>query len=148
MNNTHHPSSNEEVELNITPIIDCFTVLITFILASASFISIGFFEASTPGPGDYSESKQTDIDATVRIHNNGAIELKWSGKKNGNIRIDSIHKESGKKITEAIENLKKEKLSISAVMISASDQSDYGELAAVLSAIDQSGIPAVVGDIQ
>jgi biopolymer transport protein ExbD len=32
--------NGQEVELNITPIIDCFTVLITFLLASASFLSL------------------------------------------------------------------------------------------------------------
>ena len=42
-------SSGQDVDLNITPIIDCFTVLITFLLASASFLSIGFFEVYTPG---------------------------------------------------------------------------------------------------
>ena len=40
-----------EVELNLTPVLDCFTVLITFLLASAGFLSIGFFEAALPGAG-------------------------------------------------------------------------------------------------
>jgi len=42
-------SNSQDVDINITPIIDCFTVLITFLLASASFLSIGCFEVSTPG---------------------------------------------------------------------------------------------------
>lgn len=37
--------SSQDFELNLAPIIDCFTVLITFLLATASFLSIGFLEA-------------------------------------------------------------------------------------------------------
>lgn len=34
----------QDFDLNIAPIIDCFTVLIAYLLISASFISIGFFD--------------------------------------------------------------------------------------------------------
>ena len=35
-----------DFDLNLAPIIDCFTVLITFLLISASYISINIIEAS------------------------------------------------------------------------------------------------------
>ncbi|RYZ61531.1 MAG: hypothetical protein EOP09_19835, partial [Proteobacteria bacterium] len=34
-----------EFDLNLAPIIDCFTVLITFLLVSASFLSVSIFDA-------------------------------------------------------------------------------------------------------
>ena len=34
-----------DFELNLAPIIDCLVVLITFMLASASFLSISIFDA-------------------------------------------------------------------------------------------------------
>src|SRR4051812_27404214 len=36
----------QDFDINLAPIIDCFTVLISFMLASASFLAIGVFEAS------------------------------------------------------------------------------------------------------
>ena len=37
--------TSQDFDVNITPIIDSFTVLITFMLASASFLSVGIFDA-------------------------------------------------------------------------------------------------------
>ena len=36
--------SEQDFDLNIAPIIDCFTVLIAYLLISASFVSMGFFD--------------------------------------------------------------------------------------------------------
>lgn len=35
-----------DIDLNLAPIIDCFTVLITYLLVSASFLSLTVFDAS------------------------------------------------------------------------------------------------------
>jgi biopolymer transport protein ExbD len=141
-------SSENEVELNITPIIDCFTVLITFLLASASFISVGFFAASTSGPGESSETQKPDIDAMIYIGKNGSIELKWNGKKNGSIRFNEWNETNSKQITETLTKLKSEPLLINQIMVSASNDTEYGNLANILGAVDQSGLPVVVGDFQ
>ena len=37
-----------DFELNLASIIDCFTVLITYLLVSASFISLGILDVSVP----------------------------------------------------------------------------------------------------
>ncbi|NDF14013.1 hypothetical protein EB061_01655 [bacterium] len=37
-----------DVELNIAPIVDCFTVLIAYMLVSMSFIQLSIFEAEAP----------------------------------------------------------------------------------------------------
>jgi biopolymer transport protein ExbD len=38
--------SNQDVELNLAPIIDCFTVLITYLLVTASFITLASVDVS------------------------------------------------------------------------------------------------------
>ena len=38
-------SGGQDFELNLASLIDCFTVLITFLLASASFLSVGILDA-------------------------------------------------------------------------------------------------------
>ena len=37
-------NSNQDFEINLAPIIDCFTVLITYLLVSASFLSLAVFD--------------------------------------------------------------------------------------------------------
>ncbi|MDR3607063.1 MAG: biopolymer transporter ExbD [Oligoflexia bacterium] len=41
-----------DFELNIAPIVDCFTVLIAYLLVSMSFISLGMFEVGVAASGD------------------------------------------------------------------------------------------------
>ncbi len=145
--NLHENNQTEsDVELNITPIIDCFTVLITFLLASASFISIGYFEAHTPGPGDQSDAKKPDVDAIIRIGKTGTVELKWTGKTTGTRRINGINDETMRVITGELSKLKDQKLIINQVMIHADNETPYSSLASIMSAVDQSGLPAVIGD--
>lgn len=43
-----------DFDLNIAPIIDCFTVLIAYMLISASFISLGILDVSVSASGDAS----------------------------------------------------------------------------------------------
>jgi biopolymer transport protein ExbD len=37
--------NSQDADINLAPIIDCFTVLIAFMLVSASFLSIGVLDA-------------------------------------------------------------------------------------------------------
>jgi biopolymer transport protein ExbD len=43
--------SEQDVELNLAPIIDCFTVLITYLLVSASFISLTVLNVGVSASG-------------------------------------------------------------------------------------------------
>lgn len=42
---------SQDFDINLAPIIDCFTVLITFMLVSASFLAIGIFDAGVEAAG-------------------------------------------------------------------------------------------------
>src|SRR4051812_10232604 len=44
--------SNQDFDLNIAPIIDCFTVLITYLLVSASFISLNVLDIGVAASGE------------------------------------------------------------------------------------------------
>ncbi len=44
--------SGQDFDLNIAPIIDCFTVLITYLLVSASFLSLSVLEAGVAASGE------------------------------------------------------------------------------------------------
>lgn len=86
-------AGSQEVELNITSIVDCFTVLITFMLASASFLSIGFFEAVTTGPEKESRepSKETPppVEITVTLRKDFTYLIKVTGKASRERRLEA-----------------------------------------------------------
>lgn len=76
----HH--GEQDFELNIAPIIDCFTVLITYLLVSASFISLGVLDVNvaTPTAGaDMTEEPKTSL--AVELNDNHTISIRITGSE-------------------------------------------------------------------
>lgn len=74
-------SDSQEIELNIASIIDCFTVLITFMLASASFLSIGILDAGiAAGAASPTNSQPPAVSITIELKANQVMQVKLSGK--------------------------------------------------------------------
>ncbi len=79
--------SGQDFDLNIAPIIDCFTVLITYLLVSASFISLKVIEAgvavSDPNAAAAQPPPPTPpqppLNAEVFLLKTGAAQLKVTG---------------------------------------------------------------------
>ncbi len=78
--NTGSASRSQDFDLNLAPIVDCFTVLITFMLVSASFLSIGILEASpnTLGQATTSPSAPTET-LRMELKIEGVAEIQVSG---------------------------------------------------------------------
>jgi biopolymer transport protein ExbD len=74
-----------DLELNIAPIVDCFTVLIAYLLVTMSFISLGIIEAGVaatgPAPEQAVESPPPEVplNVSVQINPENRIELKITG---------------------------------------------------------------------
>lgn len=139
-------SSDGEVELNITPIIDCFTVLITFLLASASFISIGFFEAYTPGNAADPSQSEPDTEAIIKIRANQVAEFTVKGKKNYKLTFDMKQKGSLDGLEGELKKLHDQKVNMNNVLVSADDEVDYKVLADLMNSLNESKFPVVVGE--
>ena len=76
-----------DFELNLAPIIDCFTVLVTFMLASSSFLAITWMEAQLPGSAAADTAQTTQpVILDVRLTEKGA-KVGISGK--GKSDVDS-----------------------------------------------------------
>jgi biopolymer transport protein ExbD len=81
--------SNQEVELNLAPIIDCFTVLITYLLVTASFLTLVAVDVgvsmSNPNPDSKAPPpapvKDPPPTMTMTLAENGEIVLVVSGPK-------------------------------------------------------------------
>ncbi|MDR3607395.1 MAG: biopolymer transporter ExbD [Oligoflexia bacterium] len=82
-------SSNQDFELNLAPIIDCLTVLITFMLASATFLSIGILDAGVAAGGSAAATEQAPppVNLTIELGHDKNFVLKVTGKENRVIPI-------------------------------------------------------------
>ena len=74
-----------EVELNLAPIIDCFTVLITYLLVTASFLTLTALDVSVAATNPSSSSPpppptdEKPMVMTMDISDTGDVLLKVSG---------------------------------------------------------------------
>lgn len=71
-------------ELNIVPIIDCLTILVTFMLASGVFISIGLLDVgvSASGAALAAVDGNPPIDIQVELRADKTFKLKVNGREN------------------------------------------------------------------
>lgn len=74
--------AEHDFELNLASIIDCFTVLITYLLLSASFVSLGIFDVSVPVASLSSfPSQDKKVTLTLILQAHGGLSLKVEGGK-------------------------------------------------------------------
>jgi biopolymer transport protein ExbD len=137
---------SQEVEVNITPVIDCFTVLITFLLASASFLSIGFFEAATPGYDAAPGAREPLTEIHVRIRESGGIELREKGKKSGVFRFSLDNPESVKGFRAELAAAAAPSAGATRILLSAGEKTGFASIAAVMEHLNETSLPVVIGD--
>ena len=141
--------SPADFDINLAPIIDCFTVIIAFLLASAAFLSIGVFEAAVPsanpGQGQQSLSNTSTIDVVATLKSNGDFEISWSGVKSGSSKVAA---QGGANLKAFADELKKIRDSVDSAVpgsleIRAADGSSYSDIIEVLESARPS-FPAVI----
>jgi len=139
-------NNSQDVDINITPIIDCFTVLITFLLASASFLSIGFFEVTTPGNAVDAAQTEPDTELVVKVKANQIAEFREKGKKNGTLRFDLSKPESVKSLESELDTLKSNEYKLNQILVSADDEVGFESLSLVMGHLNRANLPVVVGE--
>lgn len=74
--------SNQDIDLNLAPIIDCFTVLITYLLVTASFLTLTSVDVSVSATGTAAASAPSSEPPPMTM----SIELKVGGEMEIQIR--------------------------------------------------------------
>lgn len=75
-------NGSQDFELNLAPIIDCFTVLITYLLVSASFISLGILDvgvSAVKDGGDGPVSAEVPMNVVLQMEAHGKMQIKATG---------------------------------------------------------------------
>jgi biopolymer transport protein ExbD len=79
--------SGQEIELNLAPIIDCFTVLITYLLVTASFLSLAALDVGVSATGTAAapakDSGPPPMVMSMEIMMNGDIKINVRGGVSG-----------------------------------------------------------------
>lgn len=144
----HH--GEQDFELNIASIIDCFTVLITYLLVSASFISLGILEVSIEGPPMAQPNPpppEPTVNLSVLLGDNGSLTLKASGKERASFDIPA---KAGKPDFDGLDaQLKESKIrwpTVDSIKLSATDGSVYQDLVRTVEVIKKEIPSVIIGD--
>ena len=137
---------SQDFDLNLAPIIDCFTVLIAFMLASASYLAIGVFEsavannAAAPNTNQPPASIRIDVDLTMEKE----IVLKVDGKLKLQKKIPAVNGayDLGSLVTE-ITSLRGKFSDAKNMVLSAADDVEYNEIIAAMETLKKA-MPSIL----
>lgn len=120
-------SNSQDFDLNLAPIIDCFTVLITFMLVSASFLSIGILDAGAGIPGQASATQTSPVEVIqIELQPQFGIEIKLTGAQNQTIQLPA---QSGKwdydGLSRELTNTRQKWPKVDTLILSAANDIEY-----------------------
>ena len=125
--------NGQDFDLNLAPIIDCFTVLIAFMLVSASFLSIGLLDAGVAGGAVQSDAKPPSVDVTITLKAGHRIEIQTGGKSNEKYTLTEAKGEwDYDTLNSKLDNLKKRWPDVSAITLTAEDGVEYQDIVSTM----------------
>jgi biopolymer transport protein ExbD len=142
----HGPGASQDFDLNLAPIIDCFTVLITFMLVSASFLSIGIIDAGAGAAGQTAASATAPkVTVQVEMSEGHALQVKVTGKATQNRTLASTKEGAWDylSLTQELAAIKQKWPEVESVVLSAKDNIEYNDVITAMEATKKS-IPAVL----
>lgn len=129
--------NGQDFDLNLAPIIDCFTVLIAYLLVSASFISLAVFDVgvavSGEGAAETDSPKDPPYFLSLQILEGKTIEIKISGGPEG-LKVSEFVKSRDSKnidylsLKEKLDSIKLKYPRISELSVSAQDGVAYRDI--------------------
>jgi biopolymer transport protein ExbD len=141
------PETEQDFELNIASVIDCFTVLITYLLVSASFISISALDIDIAGAGDAPQSEPPPVSIALQLENNRSLVIKITGAerdswlvepKDGTWDTDSLNAK--------LASLKEKWPAVTSALIGADDSLEYKEIVRVVETAKKTLPSITLGD--
>ncbi len=109
-----------DFDLNLAPIIDCFVVLITFMLASASFLSISIFDAGFTPTEAQGDPTPPPLTVALDLKKNGSLQVITKGKLNSTSTFANPDE-----VAEALRQLKEKYPGVESMTITADAEVEY-----------------------
>lgn len=125
---------SQDFDLNLAPIIDAFTVLITFLLVSAAFLSIGFFDAGISAAGQQSKpGTPPPITISLSLEPNYVLKLQVTGKQTSNWTLQA---QDGtwnmKSLADRLGELKAKWSQVGSLTLTADNKTTYKDVVLVM----------------
>jgi len=142
---------NQDVELNLAPIIDCFTVLITYLLVTASFLSLSALDVGVSATGAATppatpDNKPPPMVLSLQIMVNGDITLNVRGGVSGREYPFKVVAQDGKRdearLLEQLRTIQKRWPEIAEASVAAEPTVIYSDVVRVIKKI-QEALPKV-----
>jgi len=138
----------QDFELNIASIIDCFTVLIAYMLVSASFISLTSMDVNVAVPvysGETAVESTTELTIDLDSHRN--ILLKVGGPETASFLIPSRNDQWDlASLTEKLASLKGRWPDMSSALLTAEHNVEYRDVVKVVETARTSFPSLALGD--
>ncbi len=120
----------QDFEINLAPIIDCFTVLITYMLVSASFITLDMLDVSVATTSDAPAEQQPQeppMSLSIELTQKFDLVLRLSGKKVDTMTLAAINTSDFDigKLTSALKKIKSKWPEIADVSVKAEPGVQY-----------------------
>ena len=132
----------QDAQVNIASIIDCFTVLITYILAAASFLSLGALDAGIAGTDSGQKALSTEVAVVSSVHlhmvNENQFQMKMvvNGQKSESAVVFTD-------IPEKVMTFKNANPTLKTITLSSEDQVNYQDLVKVISVLKKQQLSVV-----
>lgn len=127
-----------EFDLNLAPIIDCFTVLITFLLVSASFLSVSLFDAGFTPVEQMGDTNPPPITVQVMIEGDEKFVLDVKGKLNQKVSF-----KTRQELVEGIKAVQEKFPKVDSLTMTASDAVEYEAIVQTMESV-RPYMPAIV----
>jgi biopolymer transport protein ExbD len=137
---------HQDAAINIASIIDCFTVLITYVLAAASFISLGAIDAGIAGapaldaPAGIVSPAVPVLPTSLHLNiaENAAVEMKSEvGGQKGNVTVDEAT------IVQKVNDFKTQHPELKSITLSAVDTVPYERMVKLVGGLKENHLPII-----
>ncbi len=133
---TKNKEMDQDVNINITPLVDCFSGLMTYLLVAASFISLLVIEASIAGEGLSEANSNIKVSLEMRLKPNKNLSFILTGEENKQLDVPSTL--SGEwnmeSVMFALEKFKSNYPTIDSVIVSAENEVLYKDIVKIVDA--------------
>lgn len=148
MSNQSDEQNTFEFDINLAPIIDCLVVLIAFMLASATFLTIGLLDAGVSAAGATpTEGATPPIRIVIELQKNFNYTLKTTGQMDLIIPIESLLGTwNFVGLKESLFSLREKFPSVGVLTLSAQDDIEYKEIIRNLETIRANKFEVLLGE--
>jgi biopolymer transport protein ExbD len=140
-------SESQDFELNLASIIDCFTVLIAFMLASTAFLSIGILDAGVAAAGNTAtdNSAPPPVNLELVVSNTKTMSIKVTGKTNSNFDIAAAKDGTWNlaEMNEKLTGLHQQWPTVNAITLTADNSVEYQDVIKTMDSVRKT-IPVVL----